>query len=387
VSGKELALASVLCAALVFVNAACVASVLGWVHGPRKVLEGDHFRYLEMARGAEGKPELARQPPYCWRILAPLLARALARTGLGVNGAFYLVTNAFLIGFLLVLYVFWRLVGFDPPAAAAGVTLSALVQGAVRWYEYQYWMSDPPALFFVALAFLLTQTGRSAALAVASLPAVLARESYVFVFPYHLLHVARRRGWWPAIVRTAAIAAGPVALLVVVQRLIVPSEPNDLVASVADTLGFRWRHRYDNQAYVTTVGSLGVLFPLMLLFPERAAGQVRRHFDAAAYLLITYLTLSIANNTERMLAYGLPVVVPAALWSAEALAREARLPRAAVLLAAVLLQGLFWSRVRFHGEAGLSMYQPADALVFAAMAAFWAAARLLHLARRARGRC
>ncbi|HEV8253867.1 MAG TPA: hypothetical protein VGQ78_03865 [Vicinamibacteria bacterium] len=382
----ELVVASLLCAALVFLNAACVASVLGWVHGPRKVLEGDHFRYLEMARGAEGKPELARQPPYCWRILAPFVARTLARTGLGVNAAFYLETNVFLFAFLLVLYVFWRRIGFDPLAAAAGVTWSGLMQGAVRWYEYQYWMSDAPALFFVALAFLLTQTGQSVALALTSLPAVLSRESYVFVFPYHFLHLARRRAWWPALVRTAAIAAGPVVLLVLVQRLILPSEPNDLAVSVADTLGFRWRHRGDNQAYVTTVGSLGVLFPLMLLFPERAAEEVRRHFDAAAYLLITYLTLAIANNTERMLAYGLPVVVPAALWSAEALAREARLPRAAVLGAATLFQALFWSRVRFHGEAGLSMYQPPDALVSVAMAAFWVTARLVLALRASRGR-
>jgi hypothetical protein len=377
----ELVVASLLCAGLVFLNAAWVASVFGWVHGPRKVLEGDHFRYLEIARGAEGKPELARQPPYCWRILAPFLARALSQTGLSLNAAYYLETNAFLFAFLLVLYAFWRLVGFDGPAAASGVVLSALMQGAVRWYEYQYWMSDPPTLFFVALAFLLTQTGPTWALALTSLPAVLARESYVFVFPYHLLHVARHRGWWPAVLRTAAVAAAPVALLMLVQRLIVPNEPHGIAASVADTLGFRWRHRDDNQAYVMTVGSLGVLFPLMLLFPERAASLVRRHLDAAAFLVITYLTLTIANNTERMLAYGLPVVVPAALWSAETLAREARLPRAAVFGAAIALQILFWLRVRFHGEAGLSMYQPPDAVVSWAMAAFWVAARALLLVR------
>src|SRR5712691_7879912 len=98
VTRRELVLASIFCSGLVFLNAACVAWVLGWVHGPRKVLEGDHFRYLEMARGAEGKAELARQPPYCWRILAPSLARALARTGWSLNASFYLVTNVFLFG-------------------------------------------------------------------------------------------------------------------------------------------------------------------------------------------------------------------------------------------------------------------------------------------------
>ena len=171
-------------------------------------------------------------------------------------------------------------------------------------------------------------------------------------------------------------------LLLLVHRLIVPNESNDLVVSIADTLGFRWRHRDDNQAYVMTVGSLGVLFPLLFLFPERAAAIIRRHYDAAAYLVITYLTLSIANNTERMLAYGLPVIVPAALLSAETLAREARIPRGAVLGAAVALQLLFWLRLRFHGEAGLSMYQPTDPVVVVAMAAFWLAARALRRARR-----
>ena len=44
--------------------------------------EYDHWRYIEMARGPEGKPELQREPPYCFRLAVPALARGLMRLGL-----------------------------------------------------------------------------------------------------------------------------------------------------------------------------------------------------------------------------------------------------------------------------------------------------------------
>ena len=63
-----------------------------------------------------------------------------------------------------------------------------------------------------------------------------------------------------------------------------------------------------------TLGAFGVLVPLVLLFPARLPGLVRRHFDRALYVLSVYATLVISNNNERPLAYALPALVPAALW-------------------------------------------------------------------------
>jgi len=43
---------------LLALNVAAVSSKLGFVHKPKQVKEYDHWRYVEMARGAEGRPAL-----------------------------------------------------------------------------------------------------------------------------------------------------------------------------------------------------------------------------------------------------------------------------------------------------------------------------------------
>src|SRR5205809_103541 len=64
-----------LCLLILAVNVLSVSSRLGFLHKPKQVKELDHYRYIEMARGPEGRPELTREATYCWRILVPALAR------------------------------------------------------------------------------------------------------------------------------------------------------------------------------------------------------------------------------------------------------------------------------------------------------------------------
>jgi hypothetical protein len=169
--------------------------------------------------------------------------------------------------------------------------------------------------------------------------------------------------------------------MVAVRWLVPANQPDSFAAGVADSMSFRWEHRFDNQAYVLSVGSLGVLVPLVLLFPARVPGLVRRHFDRALYVLSVYATLAISNNNERPLAYALPALVPAALLCLERFLAETRLPAAPVLAAVVGLQVLFWLGQRF-AESGMSIYQPVNWTTLLAMAAAWAAARLALRARR-----
>ena len=93
-------------------NVLAVSSRLGFLHKPNQVKEYDHRRYIEMAKGAEGRTELQKEPPYCFRLAVPALVRGLSRLGLSVNAGFFLVTNAVLFGFLLVLWLHLR----DPRA-------------------------------------------------------------------------------------------------------------------------------------------------------------------------------------------------------------------------------------------------------------------------------
>ncbi len=371
-----------LCLLILAVNVLSVSFRLGFLHKPKQVKELDHLRYIEMARGPEGRPELAHASTYCWRILVPGLARLLNRAGLDLNLAFFLITNASLFGFLLALWAYLGALGFSLPYRVTGLGLVGLTQGAVRWYEYQYWMTDPACLFLMALAFLWIRQGRSAALYLQSVTAAFVRENYVALYPYYFLHLLKHGASFArAAAQALALVALPFTIFVGLRVLIIPNQPDNFLADIADTTAFRLRHLSDNQPYLLTVGSLGVLFPLLLLFPGRLVTVARRHYDQLAVVGFFYALLLVANNTERELAYTLPVVLPAGLRNLSDLAAEARLPTAPLLAIAVVLQGLFFSQQRF-AEIGMSMYQPTNLIVMTAMALFWLGAQVaLHLRR------
>jgi len=377
-------LGMLLAIALLALNVGSVSSRLGFIHKPKQVREYDHWRYVEMARGAEGRPALQKEPPYCFRLAVPALVRGLTRVGLSVNAGFFLVTNAVLFGFLLVLWLHLRDLGFALPLRVTGLVVVGLTQGAVRWFEYQYWMTDPAALFLVMLAFFLVERGKWGALLATSVLAAFVRETYVLVYHYVLLHELRKgRTLLAAAGRTAALSALPLAVLVAIRRLVTPSQPDDFVSGIVDSMTFRWNHLLDNQPYVVTVGAFGVLVPLLLLFPTRVPALVRRHFDRALYVASVYATLVISNNNERPLAYALPALVPAALWCLRAFVKETGVPAVPVLAAVVALQALFWGGQRW-AEMGMSIYQPVNWTTVAAMAGCWLAAQAALARRRAR---
>ena len=376
-------LGALLALCLLAVNILSVASQLGFLHKAKEVKEYDHWRYIEMARGPEGQARLQHEPPYCFRLAVPALARGLMWAGLGENASFFWITNAALFGFLLLLWLHLRDLGFALPLRVTGLLVTGFTQGAVRWFEYQYWMSDPVALFLVMLAFFLIERESRRAVAVVSVAAAFVRETYVLVYPYVFLRelrLGRRIG--SALARTAAVAALPLAVLVAIRRLVTPNQPDAFVAGIVDSMGFRIDHLLDNQPYVVTLGAFGVLVPLVLLFPARLPQLARRHFDRALYVLSVYATLVISNNNERPLAYALPALVPAALFCLRRFLDETRLPLLPACAAVVLLQVVFWSGQRF-AEIGMSIYQPVNWTTVAAMGGAWLAAEAA-LWRRAR---
>jgi hypothetical protein len=365
-------------------NVLAVASRLGFLHKPKQVKEYDHWRYIEMARGAEGRPALQKEPPYCFRLAVPALVRGLTRLGLSENAAFFLVTNAVLFGFLLVLWLHLRDLGFALSLRVAGLLVVGFTQGAVRWFEYQYWMTDPAALFLVMLAFFLVERGTAGTLLGVSLLAAFVRETYVLVYPYVFLRELRGgRRLLPAVGRAVALAALPFAILVAIRHLVAPNQPDEFVSGIVDSMTFRFNHLLDNQLYVVTLGAFGVLVPLVLLFPSRLPGLARRHFDRALYVLSVYATLVISNNNERPLAYALPALVPAALWCLRVFLDETRLPALPVLAAVVALQAAFWTGQRW-AEIGMSIYQPVNWTTVATLAAAWLAAQVILSRRRPR---
>ena len=361
---------------LLAANILAVASELGFLHKPKQVKEYDHWRYIEMARGSEGQPELQREPPYCFRLAVPALARGLMRLGLPENAAFYLLTNAALFGFLLLLWLHLRDLGFSLPLRVTGLLVTGFTQGAVRWFEYQYWMSDPTALLLVMLAFFLVEREKWRAVSAVSVAAAFVRETYVLVYPYVCLRELRLgRRFSAALGRTAGVAVLPLAILVAIRKLVTHNQPDAFVAGIVDSMSFRLDHVLDNQPYVVTLGAFGVLVPLVLLFPARLPALVRRHFDRALFVLSVCATLVISNNNERPLAYALPALVPAALWCLRAFLEQTRLPVVPYCAAVVVLQVLFWTGQRW-AEIGMSIYQPVNWTTVVAMTGAWLAAQV-----------
>jgi hypothetical protein len=198
--------AAILAATMLVLNVAYVRSHFGGLHKARHVLETDHYRYIEMALGPDARPELAREAPFCWRVAVPVLARGLASLGLDLNVGFYLITNLSLFAFLVSLFLFLRDIGLPRPAAGLGIALTGLIQGAVRWYEYQYWMTDPACLFLVVAALRLLRADRRREAAAVGTLAAITRETSIILYPFYLVRTWRLRSLREAWTRTAAVA-------------------------------------------------------------------------------------------------------------------------------------------------------------------------------------
>lgn len=366
---------------VVVFNACWVAVTLGPLHKPKRVLETDHLHYIEMARsfarapeeGVPARPELALRAPYCWRVLVPGTVALLMRAGCNLHLAFYVLTNLSLVGFLYVLFLSLEDLGFDLRLRLMGLLLAGLMQGAVRWFEYQYWMTDPHGLLLVALGVRLARRERLLPLAALGLLSAFVRETFVIVYPFVFFVRLRTRGLRRALLDTAALAAGPLAITLALRRLIVPAIHPGLWDSIVDNVGFRLAHVWDNQMYVLTLGTWGVLLPLAVVAAPPLA-RIRDHLADLSLLAFVYVsTVLISNNNDRPLAYALPVVLPVALDGLRRLVAASRLPAAAVLGGVLALQALFYVQTRFTG-LGISVYQPVSWPVVASLTAFWIAA-------------
>ncbi len=324
--GRELVLGATLALLLVVGNAAWVAHARGLMPPPESVPETDHWRYIEMAAGPRhwAHSPLARHSPYGFRVLVPIVVYGLTRVGVEMDLAFYLLTNLSLIAALAALYLILRTLEFDRRLAILGTALAGLLPGMVRWYEYQYWLTDPACLFLMTLTPLLVLRGRERALPLLGAIGVAVRETYLFLVPWYFARALRLHGARVALVRTARFAL-PQLLVFVAIRVSIPAIKHSpsivrLVVRFAHIRAADW----PAQLYLVTIGSFGVLFPLLLLPRARTAPGRRWPVENLALVGCTYASLLIAGSTDRLLAYAAPAVVPAALRGVQSIAEAGR---------------------------------------------------------------
>lgn len=377
-SGRDVRMALALATLLVAANAGYVASKLGFVHRVRAVMETDHKHYIHMATN----PDEPEDPPYAFRVATPKIARGLMAWGLSVNQAFYAITQFSLVAFLACTFLFLRARGFTPEISALAVTLMGLTQGAVRWFEYQYWMSDPLCLALVAAAILAIQLDTPWRLAILlGAASGFVRESFVLVLPFAFFHTLKRHGPRQAVLRTAAMAVAFFSVSLTLHALITPIAPDDWWSGIVDSMGFRYRRLFQSQWYVLTIGTWGVFVPLALADFKAFARRARENLDLTFLTLATYGTLIISNNTERPLAYAWPAIAAAGAAGIRALLLKIPAPLGnpfqrltAVCVGAQLVH---FGLTRWNDLAGSSLYQPANYAVTGMMLAVWLAWALL----------
>lgn len=355
-SRSEWTLACAVALVILFFNAAWVSAHLGVAHRVRDVLETDHRHYIHMALA----PQELEEPPYAFRVATPALARALMRNGASVNAAFYAITQASLVAFLAFTFLFLRALNFDRTIAVVVLMWMGLSQGAVRWFEYQYWMSDPPCLALVASALYFIESERWLVAIPLAFVAGSVRESFVLVLPYAALHAWRVAGARAAIARTLAIGLAFFSVALFWRSRIVPASVDDWRAGIADSMDFRIRHAFDNQWYVLTIGTWGVFLAFALFDFRTFARRAFERIDLTALVGATYASLIISNNTERPLAYAWPAVAAAGAAGLQTVRTRASGHLFRIFVAgATCVQVAHFLATRWYQLMGSSLYQPA----------------------------
>lgn len=365
--------------ALVALGAVWVSLHLGFRHKAHLVPEWDHHRYLAMARPVDerlGEP-LAREAPFLWRILVPMLVERVTRLGLHIHSAFYLITTVSLIGFLAALFLYLRMRGLSQKEAMLGVALTGLLPGAVRWYQYQYWMTDPLCLFLIMLALMAIECRYDAGTVGVSILGILTRETFVLVMAYAVLRRYEEQGVRAALTLAIVLLPGPLLVLLALHTFLVPDpKPEALTSTIMDVIAFRRAFLWKNQLYFATLGSFGILFVFSLLSIRSLALAMTRRPSTTVFVLGAGASLLFGSNTDRLLAYAVPLILPFALARVREVAAHSRFSWSVFAWAALAVHLVLFATTPFAGLPGISVHQPNNWFVITAALAFLGLARL-----------
>jgi hypothetical protein len=355
------------------------AGLVAWRQG-RLDRPGSYDRYTLPAYDAYAYVAMAERPavftvaPWGYRVLTPLFARALSPRDV-VRG-FRWLTLAGLALSGAALYAFLRRLGHEPAPALAGVAFLCLCGAAGEVIGYPF-LVEPLALLLQVLFLLAVECGAGAGvLALVSALAASNKELQLLLLPVVLTARVSRDGWRTALLKTAASAAGALATIALLRWWWAPvaSLPRLPAADAwRPILGALWTLRGEALAGLLLSGLLPVALAGALL--PRSRTYLRRYgltagvmlaFPFAAFLNVGEARPPVlfGKNTDRLLLFAVPVLLPLALHALEAVLRrpqaqptgeEPPVPawwsRAGWIATAVLLLGL---------GLGLDRYRRAD---------------------------
>ncbi len=360
---------------------------------PRTDFEGGWDSDGRMYGAMAGDPALAaraHQAPWCYRVLAPLIASLLPLPALD---AFRWLAFVCAAAALPLLYLCLRLSGFASAISLLGLFLYAGVFWTVKFPAYS--PAYPDYLTQCLLLGLLALAFSGKLLWIPPLLALAALHKEAFLPLSLAIYVAWRRGQGLLSIgglrNLSLYFLFPVAVVLVGLRLlIVPENHAFQLISVVGYVRDFLRPEPWPRLLAATISGLGLIPFIMLLRP----GAARSFFAAApgwtALAVIGLIMLAGGCDKSRIFLYALPALVAAAAAVARCLHREtpsARFPAWLFLtLGAHLFLGWHLSPMGdFNGylarmvpehAPGLSYLRPA-ALMLGVAAAWYAASCLL----------
>ncbi|MGH9462788.1 MAG: hypothetical protein ACRD1X_16350 [Vicinamibacteria bacterium] len=265
----------------------------------------DAHVYVAMAEA----PTVFTMPPYAYRLGVPWLAHVLP---FSLETNFFLLTCLGLLATLVLGYVLFRELGYSHGLAILGLSFVAAAP-EVSVYLGNHFLVDPLALALILAVFVAIEKRVSAGpIALLLLIASLFKETAFFVVPVLYLRFAGARlvdhgaAWRTLVIATPAVIA-------------------------ALTLRFAWGGGFDAFPYLSPwegqrqpwYGSLeayeaiwsGLFGYLAVLAVVNAFSERWQHFVRCylPYAVLVVAQLLVPQNSERVLFFAFPVVIPLAL--------------------------------------------------------------------------
>jgi hypothetical protein len=281
----------------------------------------DHMAYLAMARDGLGAPGKASAPPFCWRILTPLLAGALP---FPEPAAFYVLSFVFVAAATFLIWVLLRQEGFSPGEAMLGEIAYLSLFYAVGFNLWAYMMVDALSILVVVAGLVVLQrrtlpaSRRRWILAALLLAGALNKESFLVLAAAFFVHdlragdgsLARRIARASLVIAPAVAAAAIVRLSITADPSQMPEFPNySLTAVIAEMISNRLRHLggWLAEVLIDPWGPM-ILSPLILA-PARSARWLVERPHLAALLAMAVLQTFAGTSVARLLIVAAPVAV------------------------------------------------------------------------------
>jgi hypothetical protein len=265
---------------------------------------GDHLVYIEMAQ----EPFAAHEPPYCYRLLVPAIARYLPFSP-AVN--FYLLTVLFLIGTGILFHLLLRDLGCNLFYSLLGVLLFYSLNWGAKFLLFDFWLTEAALFFFTVLSLILIIRGHKIWLVVALCLAVFCKEAALFLLPLIYTLRAKRVFDGPALLWAVLLSIVPIALFVML-RLTISSDVSYNLLSLWNAIGIpRLTEGLSGYIRGATVGTWGIVALVLPFFcGKRARGFALR---SVPFLLLVLAQPLFAINVDRLIVLAFPVVIPLAI--------------------------------------------------------------------------